>query len=1187
MSIYGVMSLIIWFGGAQFGTGYKYRIIMIALVMITIPFALVGNYLFSRKKKTPDESKEESKSEPDKKAKPTAKNDPEFDSSVAEVVEYLRSSNIGGKGVDSLYALPWYLVSGDSKSGKSSLILGSGLDFETLPSQRRSEQHFIRPTRETGWQVTNEAVFIDTPGKLHKEGSEDEWDSVLKSLSKNRPKRPIDGLILAVNTEDILKSDERGIEQLAKTVRERLDQTIKIFKLRFPVYLVFTNADAIEGFRDSFSTSKAEGETLVWGATFPLENSDEAQSLFDGEFELLQESIMKRRLIRLSSKFSPTRQLRIFNFPLHFASARRKLGTFVTTLFRPNPFSERPFLRGFYFTSVPVNRKSSRGAQTVGQTYFTKPLFNNVILRDRDLAHTFQAQKQKPPIFSWLFAFTLAFGAMLLLSLSALSLFNNKRMLNVSVERGNAVLQNVKDAADQDPNTRSANDTRNEMDNLENLRRNLEVLDTYEREGAPLYMRFGLYDGNRILRERLMNIYFNAIEKRFKQPTLARLQADLRTFNAGDTGNLSDEQENELGAYYDKLKVYLMWTEQYKDQAEPTSFSDVLADTWVKESRLPSEYRDVALAQLNFYFKQIDREKEYSTDTSSFPRIPQDTELVAQARGKLRAYPHYLRYLKRVTTEVSKEVDAMSVETMLAGRSLGTIEGTHVVPGAYTIEGYRKHMKEKLENANEELAKDDWVMGEKAEDGETKTTELGVLERKYFREYSDQWRESVRSTHVKSFNQNPELMDKTLNAFSSSDSPMKIYLEALANQTNLSANAEPAGWIEWFKSFFTKADKDDTGGNTEVEKEFRPLFPYVGSGEEDTGEEKVLPIDKYGGEMKRLSDTFSNMSGSQRGKIADEFKNEEGKAFGTLRNSEKKISSSLESFKTPAGQEITRLMEEPLVQINAFFGYDVKNRQEKEWAESVLPKAREIENGFPFSTTGEADIAKLTAFLNPVDGTLTKFYKENLEANFEERDGQFVPKEGAPKYSPGFVAYINNAFRLRKALFGESPTPKFEYDFALKPANNSIIEITIDGQKISSTGTASVKLKFPAASGTETGVSIVVTPNEGVVGAPPPAGDSSANSSDETVPSQDTSNLGTTNASSAGATEPLKFPGTWGLFKFFDAGSPKKNESGGYTLTHKVGGASISSTIRPTGGDLFDRSIFTNLKAPDAFMQQN
>jgi hypothetical protein len=67
---------------------------------------------------------------------------------------------------------------------------------------------------------------------------------------------------------------------------------------------------------------------------------------------------------------------------------------------------------------------------------------------------------------------------------------------------------------------------------------------------------------------------------------------------------------------------------------------------------------------------------------------------------------------------------------------------------------------------------------------------------------------------------------------------------------------------------------------------------------------------------------------------------------------------------------------------------------------------------------------------------------------------------------------LNNAFALRKALFGTNPTPKFEYEFQLKPIADALIEVTIDGQKITSEGTASSKLSFPAGTATETGVFI-------------------------------------------------------------------------------------------------------------------
>ncbi|MFH3574931.1 type VI secretion protein IcmF/TssM N-terminal domain-containing protein, partial [Acinetobacter baumannii] len=90
----------------------------------------------------------------------------------------------------------------------------------------------------------------------------------------------------------------------------------------------------------------------------------------------------------------PVRQLRIFNFPLHFGTARRRFGAFVNTLFRPNPFSENPFLRGFYFTAAPPSKNQSAGVQTVSNSFFIRRFFRDVVLRDKDLVKTFLAQRQ-------------------------------------------------------------------------------------------------------------------------------------------------------------------------------------------------------------------------------------------------------------------------------------------------------------------------------------------------------------------------------------------------------------------------------------------------------------------------------------------------------------------------------------------------------------------------------------------------------------------------------------------------------------------------------------------------------------------------------------------------------------------------------------------------------------------------
>ena len=453
MSFYGVVGFIVYMVPAA-RVGNNQKILIVALILLTLPFALIAMFVVSRRAKKKAKKEAEAaagpvveaapaESQPQKLATP-AGNYGDLNGGTEEAVQFLKNSNLGG-GKDAIYALPWYLVAGAPKAGKSSLVLSSNLNFQTLPSQRQSEQKFIRPTGNVDWRVTSDAVFVDTAGRYQTEGIDaDEWASMLETIKKYRGNRPVDGFLLVVSAEQILKSDERQLDELAKVLRARLDEAVQRLKVRFPVYVVFTHADAIEGFRDSFSSSKNEDKSLVWGSTIPLEKTENAQALFDGEYEILHNSLMKRRLARLSAPFPPVRQLRIFNFPLHFGSARRKFGTFINSLFRPNPFSENPFLRGFYFTAAPVARAAGNAPPQVGNSYFTERFFRDVVLRDKDLVKTFLAQRQKAPIFGWFMTLLGTLIVLFLLVMSGVSLVNNRLMLQDAETKGERVLTIVR-----------------------------------------------------------------------------------------------------------------------------------------------------------------------------------------------------------------------------------------------------------------------------------------------------------------------------------------------------------------------------------------------------------------------------------------------------------------------------------------------------------------------------------------------------------------------------------------------------------------------------------------------------------------------------------------------------------------------------------------------------------------------
>lgn len=1210
VSFYGIVGVGVWLLGDRFGAGNTEKIVIIAIVLLTLPFALIIGYFATRKRKKEEAqeaetqaSQEVSEAQPQKLSTPSGNDD--LTKSAEEAVQFLKSSNLDA------YALPWYLVMGTPKSGKTSLVLGSGLNFQNLPSQRQSEQKIIRPTRSVDWRMTNDAVFIDTAGRYQTEGIDaEEWASLTETLKKYRGNRPLDGIILAVNAEKLLNSEERNIEEQAKVLRARIDEVIQRTKIKFPIYLVFTHADAIEGFRDSFSVSQKEAENLVWGATIPLEHSDTAYQLFDSEYDLLQDSTMKRRLIRLSAPFSALRQLRIFNFPLHFGSARRKLGHFVSTLFRPNPFSQSPFLRGFYFTSVPQVRSDAKdfnktqipNLQTVGKSYFAEKLFKDVILRDRNLTQTFISQKQSPPILGWL---ALIFGTFLItifLGFSAFSLYKNKVLLDDAVERATALNTIIVADKGRDVLAKNPTETRIELDAVENLRESLAKLDDYERNSPPILLRFGFYSGNRIMRERLMSIYYNAIEPRFKQPVRKKLEADLQTFSTSspvtNTSNLTEQEEQLLGKNYDLLKAYLMLSDvkEFKDKAEPATLSTTLEPYW-KQS-VPSGMDEIAKQQLDFYFKQINREKSYKDDTSDFPRVQLNNNLVDGVRKKLQAFPAVQRYYRRKITEISKEVDEKMlptmVQTILANNNSSTdfVEGSFQVRGAYTLEGY-KLMKVAISNADKELTADDWVMGEEGKKQLSQSTDVSKLNDFYMRDYANDWRDFVKNIRVKSYTR--ENASKALESFSRNTSPVEILMKEIAKQTNLSAKPKD-GWFDWLKKLVFTEEKNETGGNTEPEKEFRPLFNFVGQDKPD----ESTNIFKYRNAVQSVSNKFSQSNIEQ---ISKDYAAEPPKDPLLLLPSETTVKNLVGGFdETPSGQALIDVLQKPLGNLRILLGADAQGQLSKFWTETLLTKARDAEKGFPFDDTSEADIQKLTAYLNPVNGELTKFYKERLEKYFEDSGGKLRVKADSPvKFSDDFVNYLNNAFRLQTALYGKNATPNFEYEFSLNQVKDAIIEVKIDGTSLNSEGTRSAKFTFPARTGTDTGafMSFASTAETSSTSGKPIAtptptpianldANSSANSANSNVNTV-VNKPAVTKTPQVSNNQPnsakLTFAGNWGLFRFVDAGLPKKNANGGYDLSYKLGSKTVTASIKASGGDLFDRNMFRSVKAPEKFLK--
>ncbi|WP_327367274.1 type VI secretion protein IcmF/TssM N-terminal domain-containing protein, partial [Caballeronia terrestris] len=172
-------------------------------------------------------------------------------------------------------------------------------------------------------------------------------------------------------------------------------------------YLVVTKCDLLAGFTEFFDDLGHEERTQVWGMTFPLDesaNAERALGVFPGEFDALGDRLQARVLHRMQRETDVLRRALIYGFPQQFAGLQPALRRFLDDTFRGTRYETAPLLRGVYFTSGtqhgrPIDRAISSIAQSfglrrdvafnrdaAGRAYFINRLLKDVVIGEAGLA---------------------------------------------------------------------------------------------------------------------------------------------------------------------------------------------------------------------------------------------------------------------------------------------------------------------------------------------------------------------------------------------------------------------------------------------------------------------------------------------------------------------------------------------------------------------------------------------------------------------------------------------------------------------------------------------------------------------------------------------------------------------------------------------------------------------------------
>jgi len=270
-------------------------------------------------------------------------------------IKALRESKVGkvvGKA-DAQYAVPWYMLIGPTSSGKTSLLTKSGLDFRLRDPS--ANELATGTTRDCNWLFANEAVVMDTSGRYVSQTDKSldnaEWLSLLDHLKRYRRIKPLDGLVVAMDISRIISTREDEIEREAQGIRDRLDSIVEQLGVNLPVYLVFTKCDMVQGFADFFNNLSKEGRNQILGCSFNNQQQNNIVTAFKEEWTTICDSLKSQVNVILTSDTEKQQRRGVYLFPKQLELSFGKVNHFVSTLFRPSTYLDRPALQGFYLTS--------------------------------------------------------------------------------------------------------------------------------------------------------------------------------------------------------------------------------------------------------------------------------------------------------------------------------------------------------------------------------------------------------------------------------------------------------------------------------------------------------------------------------------------------------------------------------------------------------------------------------------------------------------------------------------------------------------------------------------------------------------------------------------------------------------------------------------------------------------------
>jgi len=968
--------------------------------------------------------------------------------------------------------LPVYMIVGEPGTTKTSVMLHCGLEPELIAGQVFQAGN-VAPTRTANFWFSRRSLFVEAGGALSSDPNR--WRNAVKKLrprsSVRRGEQAGRAAVVCFDCENFTKPGAADIvTNSARNLRARLGEISEAMGINLPVYALFTKIDRLPYFTEFVRNLNGDEPTQVLGVTLPMVYrrsegiyGEEETARLTGSFERLFHSVADARPEFLAREGDPSKLPPAYEFPREFRKIRQALVQFLVDLCRPSQLTVGPFLRGFYFTGVrPVIINETAPVAPAapsqqGAGGYAGPSGATGIFSARVQAPAPAPVPQAPPritgtrkVPQWLFlshlfndillADKVAMGASgssiktsttrrILLAAAASVCFLLALFFTISFFLNNSLENRVRDAARGISTTETAGADLARLDSLqklETLRKSLDTLVTYRREGAPWTYRWFLYIGDDLYKV-ARPIYCDRFRRLLLSQTQGNILLDMRSLPATPAPDQHPYQPT-----YDELKAYLITT-THPEKSNKAFLTPVLMRWWTNRHDVDSERIQLAQKQFDFYAGDLLEPNPCAAEAES--------QSIDRTRAYLKQFGGFEQVYGYMLAEADKHGTPVNFNRQFPGSAAYVVDG-YDVRAAFSKGGW-VFMNDNFGRANQFFSGETWVLGDQSGPALDAAKLAADLKARYYGDFIREWTNYIKAARVVTYASLRDAAEK-LKAHSSNVAPLLEFSSLASRNTAVSEPSQSAP--------FQPAQSVTPPENTDR---------YVAASNQ-----------AYINALLQLQASIESIAGQPANDAAA------AQTLAVAQQARSTVGQLAQAFRidSPIQQTLQTLLTEPITNAERLLK-GVGAAELNAGGRAVCNQINPVLSKYPFKNVPtEATLPEIDAAFKPNDGAIWQFVNSKLVPKYLSKQGAQYTSVGGGTVSiqPTFLSWINRAAAFSDAAFsGGSPDPHFNYTVTPEVTPDmDKVTLAIDGQSGVFTATTLKNYTWP---GSAHGVSLTIT----------------------------------------------------------------------------------------------------------------